>query len=52
LLEKIETTRVVRCDEAQWRFLGLSFAGWNVITSLLLALGAVAAALGSLRRSA
>ncbi|MGI9408247.1 MAG: disulfide bond formation protein B [Hyphomicrobiaceae bacterium] len=37
LLESIESTRVVRCDEASWRFLGLSFAGWNVIISLVLA---------------
>ena len=27
------TTRVVRCDEAPWHFLGLSFAGWNVVAS-------------------
>jgi disulfide bond formation protein DsbB len=36
LLKQLETARVVRCDEAAWRFLGLSFAGWNVVTSLLL----------------
>jgi disulfide bond formation protein DsbB len=28
---------VVRCDEAAWRFLGLSLAGYNVIISLALA---------------
>ena len=27
---------VTRCDEAAWRFAGLSFAGWNVVASLLL----------------
>jgi disulfide bond formation protein DsbB len=27
----------VRCDEAAWRFLGLSLAGYNVLISLLLA---------------
>jgi disulfide bond formation protein DsbB len=27
----------VRCDEAAWRFLGLSLAGWNVVISLGLA---------------
>jgi disulfide bond formation protein DsbB len=32
---------LVRCDEVQWRFLGLSLAGWNVLVSL--ALAAVAA---------
>jgi len=28
----------VRCDEAAWRFLGLSLAGYNVLISLLMAL--------------
>jgi disulfide bond formation protein DsbB len=27
---------VVRCDEAAWRFLGISLAGYNVLISLLL----------------
>jgi disulfide bond formation protein DsbB len=27
----------VRCDEAAWRFLGLSLAGYNVLISLALA---------------
>jgi len=34
LLRQMERTRVVRCDEAAWRFLGLSFAGYNVLLSL------------------
>jgi disulfide bond formation protein DsbB len=37
LLERVQTTRIVRCDEAAWRFLGLSLAGWNVLISLALA---------------
>jgi len=37
LLERAETARIVRCDEAAWRFLGLSLAGWNVLISLALA---------------
>jgi disulfide bond formation protein DsbB len=37
LLEQLDTVKVVRCDEAQWRFLGLSFAGYNVLLSLGLA---------------
>jgi disulfide bond formation protein DsbB len=37
LLEQINKTRVVRCDEAAWRFLGLSLAGYNVLISLALA---------------
>ncbi len=36
LLNKLKSATVSRCDEAPWRFLGLSFAGWNVITSMLL----------------
>ncbi len=35
----------VSCGIASWRFLGLSFAGWNVVSSVLLAAGAAAAAL-------
>ena len=36
LLKQLETTTVIRCDEAPWRFLGLSFAGWNVVVSMML----------------
>ena len=28
---------VIRCDAAPWRFLGLSFAGWNAVLSMILA---------------
>jgi disulfide bond formation protein DsbB len=34
----------VSCGVASWRFLGLSFAGWNVVASLVLAGGAAVAA--------
>jgi disulfide bond formation protein DsbB len=37
LLERLETVKVIRCDEVQWRFLGLSLAGYNVLISLLMA---------------
>ena len=30
-------TPIIRCDEASWRFLGLSFAGWNAVVSACLA---------------
>ncbi len=40
LLERVQTTRIIRCDEAAWRFLGLSLAGWNVLISLALAAAA------------
>jgi disulfide bond formation protein DsbB len=33
-LSQLQTTRVVSCTEAAWRFLGLSLAGWNVVISL------------------
>jgi disulfide bond formation protein DsbB len=36
LLKDLEGVKVVRCDEAALRFLGVSFAGWNVVASLLL----------------
>ena len=36
LLNQIQKTSIVRCDEAAWRFLGLSFAGYNVLSSLTL----------------
>jgi disulfide bond formation protein DsbB len=37
LLERLDTVKVVRCDEVQWRFLGLSLAGYNALISLLMA---------------
>jgi disulfide bond formation protein DsbB len=38
LLGQLSRTHVVSCTEASWRFLGLSFAGWNVIASTFVAL--------------
>jgi len=43
----IVDTPVIRCDEASWRFLGLSFAGWNAVISAGLA---AIAAYGATRR--
>ena len=37
LLNKLAETRVIRCDEAPWRLVGLSFAGYNALISLALA---------------
>ena len=37
LLKQMQETSIVRCDEAAWRFLGLSLAGYNVLISLGLA---------------
>ena len=36
-MKQLQTTRVVSCGEAAWRFLGLSLAGWNALASLGLA---------------
>jgi disulfide bond formation protein DsbB len=37
LLERLDSVKVIRCDEVQWRFLGLSLAGYNVLISLSMA---------------
>ncbi len=37
LMKQLQDISIVRCDEAAWRFLGLSLAGWNVLVSLGLA---------------
>jgi len=34
LLEQITHAPLIRCDEVQFRFLGISMAGWNAILSL------------------
>ncbi len=50
LLDNLSRTRVVRCDEASWRFLGLSFAGWNVIASFVIFVAALQAAFAASTR--
>ncbi len=37
----VADTPVIRCDEASFRFLGLSFAGWDALVSAFLALVAL-----------
>jgi len=49
LLNQLQSVHVVRCDEAAWRFLGVSLAGYNVLVSLTLA--AIAALGLSARKS-
>jgi len=51
LLKRLENVNIVRCDEAQWRFLGLSLAGYNVLISLTLAAIAVWGIIASRRQS-
>ena len=45
LSDALKNARVIRCDEAPWRFLWLSFAGWNVVISAALAALALIAGL-------
>ncbi len=47
ILDAINTVIPPSCDQAAGRFLGLSFAGWNVLASVALAAGAF---VGALRR--
>ena len=35
VLADIMATPLVRCDQVQWSFLGISMAGWNAIISIL-----------------
>ena len=49
LLDRLDTVKVIRCDEVQWRFLGLSLAGYNVLISLLMAVIALWGFVGSAR---
>ena len=46
MLDQLGTVHPPSCTEATWRFLGLSFAGWNAVVSVFLAtLSAVAVAM-------
>jgi len=47
LLEQLMRVPLVRCDQVQWSFLGISMAGWNAIISLT---GAAAVAVLMLAR--
>ncbi len=49
ILKKIQSIKIVRCDEVQWKFLGLSLAGYNVLISLALAAIAFWGAAGAWR---
>jgi disulfide bond formation protein DsbB len=52
LLAQLDTVKVIRCDEVQWRFLGLSLAGYNALISLLMAAIAAWGIAKVIRRSA
>jgi disulfide bond formation protein DsbB len=49
LMSQMQGAVVVRCDQAAWRFLGLSLAGYNVLISLALAAIALVGAAGGHR---
>ncbi|MCF3936180.1 disulfide bond formation protein B [Acuticoccus sp. M5D2P5] len=44
MLAVLEETRIVSCTEAAGRFLGISFAGWNVVASVMAGIVLLAAA--------
>jgi len=50
MLKQLQDIRIVRCDEAAWRFLGISLAGYDVLVSLFLAAVAAWGARASLAR--
>jgi disulfide bond formation protein DsbB len=49
LLDALPSTNVIRCDEAAWRFAGISLAGWNVVVSLAVTALSLRAAAASIR---
>ena len=51
LLDKLDGTKVIKCDEAQWRFALLSFAGWNAVVSLFVCVALLKAAFAAAPRS-
>jgi disulfide bond formation protein DsbB len=51
LLQRMQSAHVVRCDEAAWRFLGISLAGYNALISFALAAIAAAGAYRSFRET-
>ncbi|HEV7877394.1 disulfide bond formation protein B [Bradyrhizobium sp.] len=51
LFDNLDKVKVIRCDEVQWRFLGLSLAGYNVLISLAMAALAAWGIVRSARRA-
>lgn len=49
ILSALKTAHVPRCDEAAWRLLGISMAGWNALIALVLALIAIGGARARMR---
>lgn len=51
LLAQLETVKIISCTEAAARFLGLSFAGWNAVATLILTMLGLLAAFSSADKS-
>jgi disulfide bond formation protein DsbB len=51
LMKQLDNISLVRCDDAAWRLLGLSLAGWDVLVSLGLAVVALWGARAAYARS-
>ncbi len=49
LMNQLNRVHVVSCTDAAFRFLGLSFAGWNAVVSLILVIASFVGALGGRR---
>jgi disulfide bond formation protein DsbB len=47
LLKDLQHIKVIKCDEAALRFLGISFAGWNVVASVILMVASLGAAIAA-----
>ena len=45
-MQQLQRISLVRCDEASWRFLGVSLSGYDVLVSLFLVAVAGWGALG------
>lgn len=51
LLAQLETVKIISCTEASARFLGLSFAGWNAVATLVLTFLGLSAAGSSVNKN-
>lgn len=51
LLAQLETVKIISCTEASARFLGLSFAGWNAVATLVLTFLGLSAAVSSVNKN-
>jgi disulfide bond formation protein DsbB len=49
-IKRLQNANVVRCDEAAWRFLGLSLAGYNALIAAALAAVALCGAAATRRK--